>query len=160
MKLSQIVIKTERVDVRPEYFFEVRGVNFADIMTLMKDFAPHMRKIFDKFMESRKDGKAVDREEVQALFREAIAEFPDLIFHIIAIAADDLEGVDVLKRLPATVQLEALEKTLVLTMETDAELKKFQEIILRLIQMATGTFQKMGATSEALMAGYGKSVRA
>jgi hypothetical protein len=160
MKLSDIKIDTATVEVDARQSFEVRGITFADLMEMTKDHLPAMRTIFDTFMKNRANGAVFGKEEVTGLLLDAVKEFPELIFRAIAMAADEPDMVGLVKKLPMTAQLEAVEKICRLSLKTDADIKKFQETILRLIQGTTGLFTNMTMPLDTLMTGYGKSERA
>lgn len=160
MKLSQIQVKRSKIptDSGPDDFFEVRGVNVTDLMTLLNDHAPAMRKIYDMFVQDRKEGQPFNRDEVQKILINAIKEFPDVVLRAVAHAADDPEGYETLRQMPLAVQADALEQVALLSIRSEAELKKFQETMLRLIRGVTTVFTSMTVSTPSID-GSGKSAK-
>lgn len=158
-RLSQYVIPHKDIPLNEEGdFFQVRGISGADIIRLSGDFAPAMMMLYGKVMETAKGDEKLEPQAVIALLKDALREAPDLVFHAIALANDDPDGYDVVTKLPLTVQLEAIEQIMLLSIRSDAELKKFQEVTLRLIQKATGMFSMLNPAT-AFNGGSGKSGR-
>ena len=83
---------------------------------------------------------------------------PDLVAAVIALAADDYEPdtIAVARKLNFQYQLEALEAIFHNTFQSEAELKKFMESIIRMLSGASGLVKQMRLPlSEA---GFGASV--
>jgi hypothetical protein len=112
--------------------FTVRGLSFSDLSSLMATHASAISLFFSNAMTKFQQNK-VNPEDIGLLAQEAIREFPGLVSAIIAVAADEdtPEGHAMAARLGATVQIEALEQIVILTIVSEAELKKVIEIVTR-----------------------------
>lgn len=127
MKLSQLQIARTTVRLDATQDFEVRAVSAVDLALILGKYGPAMAMAWARVAQSRKGGKAITRDFVQSTLMSIIPEFPELFAAFIAVAADDFtdEAVENTKRLPITVQTEALIAIFSLTFATEADLKKF-----------------------------------
>lgn len=158
-RLSQYVVPRTNIpfgDTEGD-FFQVRGLTSADFLRLAFDHSPAMIALYNN-VKSKAEGGSLTPDAVRSVLMEAMKDTPDIIFRGIALAADDPDGHENARLLPLAVQLHAVEEILKLTVRSDAELKKLQEIILRLIQGTTGLFTKL-TTGDLLNGGSGKSAR-
>lgn len=133
-KLSKIVIP--RVAIRmgdaDGQYFQVRGVNLTDLQVLMLSQAPQMAKVFEEFMELSDDG-GFTVDKTKELIVGSIKKFPRLVAAVIALAAgegDDEQAINNAAELPLGMQIEALENIMVLSIKSDAQLKKLVEIVM------------------------------
>jgi hypothetical protein len=161
MRLADIAIETREVPFgdKPEETFPVRGLNLADLMQLGISHTPAMKALFEKGMRVVQESKEdFTPEDLKKLLFSALKDAPDLVFKGIAMAADEPESWEKVKRLPMTAQLIALEEIFALSLKTDAELKKLQEVIFRLIEKAATFAEKLNAKG-LLTGGSGVSGR-
>jgi hypothetical protein len=156
-KLSDVVIATKEIEVAPGSSFSVRGINLFDIQRLLVDHAPAMKDLFEQAVQMRQSGTPFTPETIKGLLVGALKQFPDMIVAAIAYAADEPEAVDQVKRLPVVAQLEALQSMIVLSIESDAQLKKLMEIVIQMIEgFATG----MTSLNQPSIVGFGASANA
>jgi hypothetical protein len=154
LRLGEIVIETRDIEIGPGQFFTVRGLNLNDLIGVAFDHSPALVKLYDMFMAQHDAGEAFTMELVKKIGLQALREFPDTIFLLIAHAADEPEAVATVRRLPLMAQLEAMEQIVILSIKSEAMLKKLQEIVLRLIE---GVTTALSAASETSRIGFGKS---
>lgn len=134
MKLKDIVIARETVEVDAEQSFEVRGVSLADVTILFRTYTEEMITLYQKFDEQRVPGTMVTSQFVEQLAMTALREVPELIFAVVAVAADEPDSVDIFKKLRTSVQVDAITKVVKLSITSEAELKKVMETATNLVQ--------------------------
>lgn len=141
MGLRDIQIPTETVEV-PGGSFTVRGLSFADILTLANSHGPQMALLFGRLTDKK---QKIDDTVVKDMIRQVIPQFPDLVGEAIALASDDYtpEAIDIAKRLNFQYQTAALEKMFALTFTSEAELKNFMESIVRMLTGASGLMRQV-----------------
>ena len=101
--------------------FAIRGLSVKDIAQIMQLYASVFHGVVDKFSNGNPetmtpDDVAVAGSELAVLLVE---RSPELVAHIIALAADDLESSDEYARLPIGVQIEALSAIAIATVLSD-----------------------------------------
>ena len=157
-KLSQIVIPRSNITAAPGQEFTVRGLNLIDLMLLLADYSPAMLKVFTDFQAVHQASGSFSVEDTKALLLQAIKEVPELVCAAIAMAADEYtpEAVENVRNLPLAVQADALEQIVVLSIRSEGELKKLQEIAVRWTETAAAM---IAPSLSRYMAGSGKSAR-
>jgi hypothetical protein len=133
----------------------VRGLAFEDFWTIANSHGPEASMLFAKLVNKEK----VEVGEIKVILGSILPQSPKMVAKVIALACDEdtEEGRKVASRLEPRVQLETLEAIFALTIESEAELKKFMGVILRMLGGATTLFQQMKLPlSEA---GFGDSAR-
>ena len=164
-KLSSFIIETAVVgdEKTPGKHFTVRGLNLNDLTQAMITHAPSMVQIYQNFI-NRREGTAsplFTSDMVKEMLMDALKEAPELVFSLIAYASDDPDGVEHAARMPLVIQLEALEQIVVLSIKSEAELKKLQEIVLRIVEAMTGLAVRLNLPAGNLSdLGFGKSASA
>lgn len=149
----------------PTQNFSVRGLNLNDLTRLLIDHAPAMMKLYADFVAT-KDGKGPSdmftSEMVKDMLRKALGEAPELIFGLIAYASDEPDEIELASKLPVILQLEAMEQIVLLSIRSEAELKKLQEMVLRIIETVAVQVGKwnLPVTKTLSDLGYGKSASA
>lgn len=123
-----------------EQEFEVRGFGAPDLMTLTAKHGTILAMVFGKIQQDRVPGQPVTTDAVKGILRDVAGDFPDLAAAVIAIASEsnDDEGMEVARRLPLPVQVEALEAIFMLTFSSEAEVKKLVESLSRMAVAASG----------------------
>ncbi len=149
MKLSQLQIARETVRLDATQDFEVRAVSAVDLALLMGRYGPMMAVAWARVAQAKKGGKGVSKALIQETLLQIIPEFPELFAAFIAVASDDLtqEGIESAKRLPITVQTEALIAIFALTFATESDLKKFIESLTRMGEAVAGALTRMGSSA-------------
>lgn len=157
-KVSQIVIPRSAITYAPGQEFLVRGLNLIDLMLLLADYSPAMLKIFTDFQAVHQANGSFSVEDTKALLLQAIKEVPELVCAAVALANDDYtpEAISTIRTLPLAVQADALEQIVVLSIRSEGELKKLQEIAVRWTEMAAAM---VAPALSRYMAGSGKSAR-
>lgn len=137
MALRDITVNRRPIkDSGGETLFEVRGLTPFDIGILMQTQAVQMLAAFGRAREAVASGE-ISPEEVQNVITDLIQSTPDVICGAIALAADEPEAVDNVRFLTLPVMTETLLTVYELTFTTEAELKKFVAVILKVIEVMT-----------------------
>lgn len=137
MGLKDYVVPTTIVTLATDNLMSVRGLNFADITKLVHDHGPALILIYGKVYAEATAG-TLDSATVGKLIQTTMAETPELIADIIAIAADEPSAAAKAKRLPPGVQLEAMLAIVGHTFVSEAELKKLVETVTTMLEKAGG----------------------
>jgi len=140
MGLRDLVIPTELVKVADEGF-PVRGLSPNDALDLYYRHAGELSALFDQFTARVKAGESADAMEVGTAM---VGGAPQIMAEIIALASDSdprspdwpLDVAQAL-RLPAGVQMDALEKIGRLTFTSDMPPGKFFGLVISMAQSAT-----------------------
>lgn len=127
LKLPSTTIET------PGGSFDVRGLSYSDLMTLATAHGSQMALLFGKITSG--GGMAISEERVKATIANLAPQFTEIVAGAIALAADEYnpEGIAVASKLSFNKQTEALEAIFMNTFQSEAELKKFMETIIRMI---------------------------
>ena len=130
MGLRDLIITKEAVRVDDEQSFDVRGLSYVDFSVLAKAHGGQAGKLFTQIKTMAEAGELDDSGLVE-MAKKAIQDFPDLIAHGVAAAADDPDGAVIFKKLRLPVQVEAVERIIGLTFASEGELKKLLETVIR-----------------------------
>lgn len=135
LQLPSTTVKTPGGD------FAVRGLSFSDIVTVANTHGPAVAMVFAKVT----NGEKIAEQEVRTILTSVAPQVPDLVAAVIALASDDYspEAIDIARKLNFQYQIEALEAIFHNTFQSEAELKKFMESIIRMLGGATGLIQQM-----------------
>lgn len=119
----------------------LRGLAFEDFWIIANSHGPEASMLFAKVVNKEK----IEASEVGTILGSILPQSPKLVAKVIALSADDdtEEGRQAAARIEPRAQLEALETIFELTIESEAELKKFMESILRMLAGATTLVQQM-----------------
>lgn len=119
----------------------LRGLAFEDFWSLATSHGPEASMLFSKVINKEK----IEPGEVSTILGSVLPQSPKMVAKVIALAADEDtdDGRKVAARLEPRVQLEALEAIFALTIESEAELKKFMESILRMLAGGTILVKQM-----------------
>lgn len=153
-QLSALKTPTINVPINDKQSIDVRGLAFEDFFEIARSHGPEASMLFAKIVNHEK----IEADEIMAIMKGLLPQCPKLVATVIALACDDAspEGLKVAGKLKPAVQLAALEAIFLLTIESEAELKKFMESILRMLAGTTKLVQQMRLPlSEA---GFGDSV--
>lgn len=155
MGLRNITIRREVITLPDGQNFQVRGLTAFDIFDAIGAYGPQMSMLFAAVTSRQQKGGSLSSDEVKAAILAAMREFPDLIAHAAASAADDLspEAITAFKQLPMTTQAEAVEMIFSLTFASEGEVKKLIESLSRMMLVASTALSQ--ATSQV---GIGASV--
>lgn len=141
MGLRNLVIPTELVKISDGEGFAVRGLSPNDAIGLYHRHAGQLSTLFDQFS---KRAKAAEATSVLEVGTAMVSGAPQIMAEIVALASDsDPNGDDwtadvaVALRLPAGVQMDALEKIGRLTFTSDMPAPKFFGLVLEMAKSAT-----------------------
>lgn len=108
MALTDIVVDEREIRHRGKCF-TVRGLNFEDVSKLMFAMPDKVNDLVERFGDIREDSEPEKLDQaVKNIGFTLVREMPDLTARIIAAAADEPDGFEAARKLPVTVQLEAL----------------------------------------------------
>lgn len=119
MGLRDMKLPSSTVEVPGCGSFAVRGLSVTEIEGLMNEHGAEMRAAFDA-LTTRKDNA-----EIASTVSTLVTKMPRLAAHVIAVAADDPEGVEFASRLPILAQLKAIDVIGGLTFGVEGGLKKY-----------------------------------
>lgn len=153
MGLRDLSIKKTTIKT-PGGEFAVRGLSLSDVITLANEHGPTLALLYGKLTDKK---SKMSQQDVKTIISGIIPQAPDLVAGLIAVAADeyDAEGCKMAKQLGFQYQVEALEAIFHNTFQSEAELKKFMEAVIRMISGATGSLNQMRLPLSEL--GFGAS---
>jgi hypothetical protein len=136
MRLSGIPILTEVIPIREGIELEVRGINLADLVSLLNGHAPAMMKVWEKVKEQEAEFTV---DIVKKIVRDMAVEFPDMLAAIIALSANDYNdaGIAVARQLSISNQAVILEAIARLSFQSDSSLEKLVLLVVKALQEAT-----------------------
>lgn len=134
--LKGLRIPTRAVTVADGVVITVRGLSFTDISTLVNDYAPAMKGLFEELVGGGLD--EVSTSDAVKFASVLLKQAPDLAAAVIAHSSGEPESLKEAKTLPFPAQLELLEAVAQLTFATEGGAKKVLEIVIRLSQGVNG----------------------
>lgn len=150
--LDDSLIEYATVELGGGKEFKIRGLNASDIMAVVRTHTPILMKLYADFKAQHQPGQPFTMDVVRGMLEKTLHEADDLVFILVASAADQPDKADVVRRLPMRVQLEAMEKAVMLSIQTEAELKKLQEVVLRIVAGVTSAME-LSATAISSISG-------
>lgn len=141
MGLKHLKLRVEQVEVSDGETFTVRGLGLEDILILVQSHQANLGTLFDEVVSAGAQLTVADSSSVASMLFEVA---PAAANHIIALGADE-EDMELVKRLPFPVQLDALEKIGSLTFTTAGGPKKVVEAIMRVLNGATTALTSLQA---------------
>ena len=155
MNLRDIRVATEAVRVDDEQSFDVRGLSFADILSVFQKNTVQTRALFREVVGGLSES-GLTADSIMAVASKAATEVPEVVAALVAHAADQPENADTVLRLPMLVQLNAIEKVIALTFTSEAELEKLVEIVTSVAGKLLGSLTMLRQPS-SLMTGSSES---
>lgn len=147
MGLSDVVIQRKEVTIPGQKAtFHVRGLSTADISYVFAEHGAELGILFGKGMQMWKAEELTGLDDMQVLLGSSLEVAPQVVSVLIALAADEPNEVDTIHKLPATVQIDAMEKIMALTLTSEAEVKKLLESVIRMSTGLTGTVNSLQKT--------------
>lgn len=142
MGLRDYEIPALSVPITEKVSFDVRGISFEDISRLVQRHGPVCVMVYQQFVESKvKFG--LRPEVLGQLLTMAMEKFPDAVSEMIALAADDVEQIAKVRKLPVGVQIDAIYKIIGLTFTSEADVKKLVEIVTRMAVSVTANMKSL-----------------
>lgn len=126
--------------------FSVRGLSLDDIAYLIRNHKAKLGELFDEF-QTLEGGDGVNLDAPESLVRMMLPlmeAVPRLMADIIACASGDAGNWKIATQLPFPLQVEAIEKTLLMTFSAEGGLKKVLETVIRLAQGTTALVKDLG----------------
>jgi len=138
MGLRDLKIHTTTVDYR-EQKITVRGISAGDVMMAAQDYGPQMLLAFNQLTQG------AETKDTKQLIVEVAHELPELVAAAIALATDDYcpEAVEIAKKLPFNVQVEAVQAIFSETFYNEAEVKKLVESLSKMIAAVSGALTQV-----------------
>lgn len=130
MAIADFVVPSEEITLPGGVKFAVRGLSLEDVTLLLSSHGPAMEDFFRRYSG---DVQANAMQVGMSL----VAQAPALVAHIIAIAADEPEMADRVRKFPLTMQQATLEKIAKLTFDASGGPGKFIEAVIRLVKGTT-----------------------
>lgn len=124
----------------------LHGLALPEITVLVDAHKETVSQLFDKF--TGRDPNSFTMEDAGSVAMAMVLQFPPIVAHVIALAADATEQFDEVGQLPLDVQVAALEKTALLTFSMAGGPKHFLEMIVRIAKGVSG-FVESAKNSQA-----------
>src|SRR5690606_36122431 len=165
MQLTELGFETEEILVRPAkgdkpaQSITVRGIALDDIMKLFRVHGPDIIKLYDNLTSDKAKLEAGDSAQIVL---QALEQFPDLVADLIVLATDAKNTVAahaVAKRLPVTVQLNAIEAIIRLTLEDHGGVGELIETVLRMFGGVNGLLTNLRTTQGSLVGSAGSDAQ-
>lgn len=118
--------------------FTVRGLNLADLTIILEAHEPMVTKLFNDYTANQNSDT-----ELASIGLALVNSAPELIAHIVSIAADEPDASEDFMKLPIATQLEAIEAVGKLTFEAAGGVKKLIEIVARLMRQVTNAMVEL-----------------
>lgn len=142
--LSTYTPQTETVEI-PGGHLVLRGLCPDDLVVLLRENYESLAMLFNRYIADpdfgqalMSDGAAMQNGEapmdkaVTDAVLDVLQKAPDLVAQAIALAAEEPGAVQQAKRLPLSVQMEAVEVIVVLTLRAEGGLGKLTERVTRI----------------------------
>lgn len=125
-QLETLIVPTETVTFGAQSF-EVRGLAFPHIAAIVRKHHSVLEGLYDQAIKGELDGS------VQDIAMSLLEDFVPLASMIIAFGAGSTSqsGIDAAANLPMSVQIDAIEKIVRLTLIAEGGLEKLMEIVAR-----------------------------
>lgn len=129
MAIADFILPTEEVKI-PGGSFAVRGLSLEDVTVLISSHGPVMEDFFARYSGNE------DFDAMQ-IGMNLVNSAPALVAQIIALAADEPDQAQKIRKFAINVQQEALEKIAKLTFDASGGPGKFIEAVIRLVKGTT-----------------------
>lgn len=117
-------------------------ISFFDLSKLVNKHGPVFALAYAKFTVEKKKND-LRPETVGLMLADAAKEFPEAVGEIIALSAGEPDMASKAAKMKVTLQAEALMRIVQLTFESEAEVKKFVEIVTKMFVATTGTINSL-----------------
>jgi hypothetical protein len=129
MGLRTLRLPSTEIKVPGGDSFAVRGLSLTDISILATKHGAALSMLFERYITRSAEG--LQPAEMVAVGKTILELAPEAAIEGIALAADEPDAVDVVRKLPFPVQVEALEAMVAHTFASEAEIKKVVETVTR-----------------------------
>jgi hypothetical protein len=120
---------------------DLRGLSVPDIVQLVNVHMENATKIYQMVID--KDAEGFSEDQLHAFMFKLLAVSPSFVGHVIALSADATDMIDEIGKLPADVQVAALEKIAGITFAMQGGAKNFVETVTRIAQGVSGLNQNV-----------------
>lgn len=134
MSLRDFVAPTRTITIRGEHKFSVRALGFDDIQFLLINRHSLIQDALKLFGETGFDAETASEEELRAFGIKLVTLLPQFVAELVALAADEPDQAEKVRRLAAPVQVEALLAIYELTFPEPESVKNFFDHLARLMQ--------------------------
>jgi hypothetical protein len=142
--LSDMVIETETITFRSQSF-KVRGLGLDVIAALLADGnRVEIEAAVDQLEAIYKTLGKDKGADMKPHLNKLVVQLPGLVAKAIAYAADEPQAVDVVRKLPVTVQLQAIMAIGRLTFDGETSVKNFMSDLMSLMTSAGKTADAAG----------------
>ena len=148
MGLKDIQIPTEEVTIRGQAI-TLRGLGFSDVAYLIHIHSETLNTFVAKAQTELEAEGGESAADVGSLLSDALATAPELAADVIALAADEPDAADTVRKLAAPTQLDMLMKIGRLTFEEAGGVKKFAENVIVLMTGARKTLSDFNSTGSS-----------
>lgn len=140
--MQDFVIPTERVSWGKDgqYGLDVRGLSYQDFTALFIQFGSGLDKIFELIEGTEQTAEDFDLKEFGG---GLVAKSPQLVAHLIALAADMPDRATEVTRMSLPAQIKCLEAIYKLTVEEAGGLANFLKLVLKIAQEVRITARAM-----------------
>lgn len=145
-KLSEIIIRREKVYLDDEDFIEVRGLSLADLSELFSRHTSAVTQGFDQIVKNHVPGQPVDLNRIEGVIYDTLEAAPSLVGDIISTAMDEPESAAMATKLPGGIQVQALKEIAQLSITSEAELKKVLGALTTAIRTLVALIQENKTT--------------
>lgn len=146
MTLEDLLSAGETIKVKTkdgEASFTVRGLTLPAILQLVKDHRAVLSSLFTEVQEG-----GAENLSFESMSATLIATAPDLIGDVIALCSDEVTP-ELARRLPVSIQVEALSKIGNQTFVVEGGLGKTLETVIAMARGTTETIQGLLPAQEA-----------
>ena len=120
---EDFVPETKTIVMKGKPVITVRGLSLTDVSTVIRFHLSEMEKLFAMYQE-HETAVLLGGKREEFLLR-LLTDAPDIVFTLLATAADEPASMDKVAKLPFAVQLDALSAVLNLTFEESGGPKNF-----------------------------------
>lgn len=133
----------------------VRGISLSDLMVVVNTYGPQAALAFGRIQK----GGSLAEQDVRVMFGSLLAEFPEMLAGLMALAADshDPESIEIMRTLNVGKQVEVVEAVFFLTFPNEGEIKKLLESLNAILAEVSGALTNVRLPSPT---GTGESAAA
>lgn len=142
MSLKDLKLPTANIEI-PGGAFTVRGLSPTEIEVLARNHKATLGALFERFM-----GKASTNSDMTAIIGAIVKDAPELMAHIICLAADEPDAIDSVLKIPVSIQLTALERIAAFTFTVEGDLGNLMATALKSLGGVNGLLGQVSTMLE------------
>jgi hypothetical protein len=145
---AQLLV-TERVEVAEGRGFDVSGLSLDAILLIVQRHKKDVGELFDTLVRQVGQDEGISLDKAEWLGSALLGAAPAIAAEIVTLAAgyESPEAVEVFRKVPAPIQLDALDKIARLTFTSEMPPKKVFETVVRAL---TGVSMTLAGSEPAL----------